>query len=366
MKILHVIYDDIDNPWVGGGGALRALEINKLLASEHQITMLTGKYPNALSGQVDNIEFVRAGSDRNYLLSRITFALSVPFRIRKFDFDLVVNEFSVFSPCFCHWYTTKHVINTFYHIIGVRALKKFFVLGILAYIFEILFLRTADNIITISPSVTDKISRNSTGKTIRCIYTGIDKNLFKTIPEDGGYIAYLGRIDPYMKGLDTLIKAFSRLKGKQMKLRIAGSGPSKNVDKVKSLVKEYGLEEEIVLEGRISDEEKMEFLRKARFLVMPSRFEGWGISAIEAAACAKPVIGTMIPGLQDAVLDGKTGLLVEADSDEQLSAVMAKLWDDKVLCNTLGEEGREWAKNFDWKTISEKQLAFYLEIIGKN
>ncbi|MCP4724886.1 MAG: glycosyltransferase family 4 protein [bacterium] len=366
MKILHVIYDDIDNPWVGGGGALRALEINRHLSSDHEITMLTGKFPNSKTGKTDNIEFIRTGTDKSYLLSRLFFTLFVPFRIRKIEFDLLVNEFSVFSPCFCHWYTSKTVIHTFYHIIGAGAIRKFFVLGIFAWFFEKIFLRSADNIITISPSVTERISKNRADKSIRCIYTGIDKDLFNTVPEDSDYIAFLGRIDLYMKGLDTLIEAFSKISGKGLKLRIAGSGPQKNIDKLKSLIHDHSLENEVQLEGRISDEEKKELLRKARFLVMPSRFEGWGIAAIEASACAKPVIGTKIPGLEDAVLDGKTGILVEPDDAEQLSGAIVKLWNDPELCGSLGKEGREWAKNFDWETISEKQLEYYHEIIGKN
>ena len=48
VKILHTIYDDVDNPWCGGGGALRAIEINRRLAKRHKVKMLVGNYPGAL------------------------------------------------------------------------------------------------------------------------------------------------------------------------------------------------------------------------------------------------------------------------------------------------------------------------------
>ena len=47
MNILHTLYDDIDNPWCGGGGALRTWEIARRLSHKHQITILSGAYPNA-------------------------------------------------------------------------------------------------------------------------------------------------------------------------------------------------------------------------------------------------------------------------------------------------------------------------------
>ena len=45
MKICHLIYDDVNNPWLGGGGAVRAWEIYRRLAADHEITLVTGKFP---------------------------------------------------------------------------------------------------------------------------------------------------------------------------------------------------------------------------------------------------------------------------------------------------------------------------------
>ena len=66
MNILHTLYDDIDNPWCGGGGALRTWEIARRLSHKHQITILTGAYPDALREETrEGVHIRRVGSDRS-------------------------------------------------------------------------------------------------------------------------------------------------------------------------------------------------------------------------------------------------------------------------------------------------------------
>ena len=98
---------------------------------------------------------------------------------------------------------------------------------------------------------------------------------------------------------------------------------------------------------------------------MPSRFEGWGIVAIEAAACQKAVLGTQIPGLSDAVKHGETGILVQKDSVEALSQAITHLIHNRELRLTLGKNGREWAKKFSWEESAAQQEQFYFDIVQR-
>ena len=364
MKILHILYDDVENPWVGGGGAVRAREINRYLAEKHSITTITGNFPGAQNEVIDNIRFVRVGFGGRYLLSRITFTLLIPFHIYKYDCDLVVNEFSAFSPVFCGLFTRKPVIHTFYHRMGFQALRKIPVFGITALLFENIFLKTAKNIITISTSVTEDIKKTGDIRRIECIFTGVDASLFSIEPEPGEYIAYMGRIDIYMKGIDILLEAFRNLSDKSVVLKVAGTGPQKNIKRVRRIIDKLQINDRVFLLGKISDEDKKEFLKRAYFLVMPSRFEGWGITAIEAAACGKPVIGTDIPGLKDAVLDKQNGFLVESENAGALTKSMNRLMEDNQLRTDMGRKGKDWAQNFQWNEIAAKQEKFYSEIVG--
>ena len=114
------------------------------------------------------------------------------------------------------------------------------------------------------------------------------------------------------------------------------------------------------------DDEKKDFLRKALFVVMPSRYEGWGIAAIEASACSRAVIGADIPGLRDAVIDGKTGVLVKPENSDSLAEAMDRLLDNKEERERFGINGREYAGKFDWDVITNEHEQFYLEVLENN
>ena len=99
MKILHTIYDDLKNPWLGGGGALRAFEIARRLVGRHEITLLTGNYPGAAAEEVRHgVRIHRVGTRRSYALSRLSFSALASYRLTTERFDLWVYSFSAFAP----------------------------------------------------------------------------------------------------------------------------------------------------------------------------------------------------------------------------------------------------------------------------
>ena len=365
MKILHVIYDDVENPWCGGGGALRVLEVNERLSREHRITVLTGNFPGARDEQRGRVLYRRAGTKASYVMSRLSFALLAPFYIRKIEADIVVNECSFFAPCFADLYTRRPVVNVLHHIMGVHALKLHPFYGFFPFLAEKVFLKTVRNIVTSTRQVREFFREFDGRKRVVNIPNGVADDLFTLLPEEKNFILFLGRIDLYMKGLDLLIEAFYRIRDRDVFLKIAGSGKKGDVKRLIRKIQDYGMEERVSYLGRVSEEGKRELLRTCLFLVMPSRFEGWGITAVEANAAAKPVLGTKIWGLTEAVAEGRTGLLVEPGSSEKLAAAMKILLEDGALRKNLGKEGRVWAKTFSWAAIAEEQLAFYRSVIDQ-
>ena len=99
MKICHLMYDDVDNPWLGGGGAVRAMELYRRLASRHEITVVSGLFPGAeLETERDGIRLVRVGSARSYALSRVGYCRAAVAQLQRLEWDLWINEFSAFAP----------------------------------------------------------------------------------------------------------------------------------------------------------------------------------------------------------------------------------------------------------------------------
>lgn len=110
---------------------------------------------------------------------------------------------------------------------------------------------------------------------------------------------------------------------------------------------------------------KSELLRTCMFLVMPSRFEGWGITAVEANAAGKAVLGTKIDCLSEAVKNNETAILVEPENVGQLLHSMEQLILDRETRIRLGNQGRVWAKRFSWQSISDEQSDFYQTVLNK-
>jgi glycosyltransferase involved in cell wall biosynthesis len=366
MYIAHITYDDVKNPWCGGGGAKRVFEVDRRLAKRHKVKVFTGKYINCKDEIIDSVVFKRIGFGFNYIISRITFSIFIPFYVLREKFDIVVNEFSAYSPSFFFSRKRKNII-AIHHLVGKSPIKKYKIIGIFPYFFEKIIGNFYDYIITVSPSVTDIVRKKyKKGKIFRLIYNGVNSDLFSVIPGEEDYIAFLGRIDVYMKGLDILFEAFSKIKNKNIKLKLAGNGKEKDLNILKEMSEILGIYDRIEFLGRISEEEKKDFLGKSLFVVMPSRFEGWGIAAIESSACGKPVIGTNIPGLKDAIIHNETGILVELENSDILAVEIEKLLVNRDERIKLGNNGRAWAKKFDWDKIAEEHEKFYLEVLEKN
>ena len=232
MKILHLIWDDLDNPWVGGGGAKSTHEINKRLAARHEITVLTGSFPNSSPVIRDGVLYQRIGWGKSHLLSLVTYSLSIPFSIRKHKFDLIIDDFCAYSPAFAPLYTRKPVIALIQNLFETKAIQKHKLLGIWAYLFEGLGLYLYRNFIAISPSIEGKIRRKKgPGARITCLTNAPDAFLFSLESHEEDFILFLGRLEIYQKGLDVLIKAFAAVAKTYPHIELKLAGPIHKKDK---------------------------------------------------------------------------------------------------------------------------------------
>jgi glycosyltransferase involved in cell wall biosynthesis len=107
-------------------------------------------------------------------------------------------------------------------------------------------------------------------------------------------------------------------------------------------------------------------LAGADIVVLPSYREGLPKSLIEAAACARPLITTDVPGCREVVTHGVDGLLVPVRDGEALAKAIARLQDAPALARRLGEAARERAlAEFDERVVIEQTLAAYYEIVNE-
>jgi glycosyltransferase involved in cell wall biosynthesis len=193
---------------------------------------------------------------------------------------------------------------------------------------------------------------------IKIIPNGIDilefnnlpsKGRFKekfSIPEHKKIILFLGRIHK-IKGLDFLIKAYyyliKKLDHSHPLLVIVGPDNG-YLDTVTSLVVKLGLQKHVVFTGPLYGRDKLEAYVDSDLYVLPSRYESFPITLLEAYACCKPVICTEVGGLRNNVVDGLTGILVKFGDVKQLAVSMQCLLNDVHLAEEMGLKAKMYVK----------------------
>ena len=169
------------------------------------------------------------------------------------------------------------------------------------------------------------------------------------------------------KGFDRVIETLVAMppeKSQNLVYFIAGKGHREEY--LKSLVP-LRFAKKIVFLGALSEREKWAWFHLCDIFLMPSRditgdFEGFGIVYLEANLCGKPVIAGDSGGIKDAVINGETGLVVNSDNLEEVSAAISVLAENESLRHKLGITGQNRAlKDFNWEKRAE-EIAEFIKI----
>jgi glycosyltransferase involved in cell wall biosynthesis len=118
-------------------------------------------------------------------------------------------------------------------------------------------------------------------------------------------------------------------------LRIAGDGPER--PKLEAQIARLGLAQSVELAGWLEHVQLPEFLAGLDVFVLPSTWEGFGVSAVEASAMKLPVVASNVHGIPDAVRDSVTGMLVPPADATALANAIETLFNDEALRRRLGE-----------------------------
>ena len=167
-------------------------------------------------------------------------------------------------------------------------------------------------------------------------------------------IAVVTRLVPH-KRLHLLVQAVPALLERWPDLRvdIAGTGPARA--RLMAAVRDRGLEHNVFLPGRVSEQGKSDLLSRAWLTVAPSLAEGWGLTVLEANTCGTPTVAFDVPGLRDSVLDGRTGWLVPSGSSLVTTLTNAlDLLSDPARRQLVAGRAKSWACRFTWDSSAER------------
>lgn len=128
---------------------------------------------------------------------------------------------------------------------------------------------------------------------------------------------------------------------------VAGEGPERRT--IQEIVDRYNLQDRVLLLGEVSDEERKLIYNTSDIFIMPNitvpgDVEGFGIVALEAGSCGLPVVASNIQGLRDAVINGKTGYLVEEGDVDGFVGRITDMNLDKAQIREIVNSTFDWAK----------------------
>jgi glycosyltransferase involved in cell wall biosynthesis len=145
-------------------------------------------------------------------------------------------------------------------------------------------------------------------------------------------------------------------------LEIAGAGDYR--PSLEALARSLDLGGRVRFLGRISEAEKLALLRRAWGLVFASPKEGWGITNLEAAACATPVVASNSPGIRESVRHGETGFLIPHGDTGGMAAAMDRLAGSIGLVEQLGRHARRFAETFTCERAADETERHLTRLIG--
>ena len=390
MKILQVT-KFFKPSWESGGPARVVYEISKKLVERgHEVTVYT---TDGFKSRLDveknkpvDVDGIRTYYFRNLssyltrkMLLPIPYYLPIVARKEIRDFDVIhTHEYRNMPAVVVHHYATKYGIPYILQTHG--SVLPFFQKQRLKKIFDRFFgyriLRDASKIIASTKIEAEQYKQMGVNEDkIEIVPNGIDLSEYDNLPERGKFrkrysikedkkmILYLGRIHK-IKGIDLLVKAFSDLIKESDDVRLVIVGPDDGfLSTLKKQIEDLNISNRILFTGLLPEKDTFGAYVDADVYVLPSVYETFPVTVLEACACGTPVIVTDRCGIAD-IVNNNVGYVVEYNKD-QLQDAIFKILTNVELRRYFGEGGKKLVREkFSWNIVVEHLEKIYDNVKG--
>lgn len=346
-------YDDRNNPYYAGGGSFAVHEVAKRLTIQFEVHVLAGKYPHSPERKIfDGVHYEYIGSSLfGPRLGHLVFHFMLPFYAAMKEFDIWIESFTPpFSTSFLPIFTKKPVIGLAHMLAAEDMLRKYRIpFGFI----ENYGIKMYDNFIVLTEQSGRKIRKFNPCAHIEVIPNGVDSASFsgRFLKK---HLLYIGRIEMNQKGLDMLLESYRLIADKiGHPLIIAGQGTLQEEQKLKKMINDLGISNNVNFLGRVEGRKKSQILEEAIAVIIPSRLETFSLVALEALAYGRPIISFDIEGLK--WLPEKFSYKIKP-FDVSAMAMMAKKisGNDSRIIQIDQEEVKKFLKLHSWEIIAEK------------
>lgn len=188
----------------------------------------------------------------------------------------------------------------------------------------------------------------------------------------GRLVLFVGRLER-LKGVDIAIRALALLRDRQhddVRLLIVGEdsfdGDESEKERLMHFASRVGVRDRVDFLGSVAHHELPYFYSAADVCVMPSYSESFGLVALEAQACGRPVVGSDVAGLRSVVRDDVSGYLIEAHDPAMYAERIGRLLDDPELAQQMGRRGRLLAQRFSWTRTADTLQELFEGVAERN
>jgi glycosyltransferase involved in cell wall biosynthesis len=189
-------------------------------------------------------------------------------------------------------------------------------------------------------------------------------------------VLQLGRMVP-RKGVDTVIQGVAMLRnshGVDAELLVVGGDHDRphgrdnpEMARLRALACQLGIGEQVRFTGQKARDELRDYYGAANVFVTTPWYEPFGITPVEAMACARPVVGSEVGGIKSTVLDGATGFLIPSRDPQAVADRLAALHRDPALAARMGDEGlRRAYQHYTWRTVAQQAATIYAAVLEES
>ena len=210
---------------------------------------------------------------------------------------------------------------------------------------------------------------------------GVDLSMFQPIDRDearrkigygaGRLLLCVGRLER-LKGVEVAIRALALLRDRahdDVRLLILGEdsrdGDESEKDRLRGIAAATGVRDRVDFLGSVAHHELPFFYSAADVCVMPSYSESFGLVALEAQACGRPVVGSGVTGLRSVVRDEVSGYLLDSHDPATYAERIGRLLDNPELALQMGRRGRLLAQRFSWTRTADRLQGLFDGVVEK-
>ncbi|MFK7897535.1 MAG: glycosyltransferase family 4 protein [Myxococcota bacterium] len=201
---------------------------------------------------------------------------------------------------------------------------------------------------------------------LRNVRNGLDTELFcpdDRVEKSETELLCVGRSTDPNKGIKTLIQAMAQLPA-HIRLTLVDDNSPDN--QVREWAREVGVLDRLTLTGRVESSELIRLYRHAAIVVVPSRYEGFGLPAVEAMACGTPVVATQSGALREVMELTEGGVLAHRDDPASIARGVLTLLDNTEARAAMAKRGRERViETLSWPKVASATAEVYTEVVER-